>query len=878
MRLLGHVRRLIAPTLVLGLLMGASVVNASPPNQDPGPAVDRLYFKAFDVDRAPLDIQKGNMDLYLFGLKVAAASELRTVSGIDTYEAPATTLSILLNPAPAPEGQLNPFSIPEVRRAFQFLVNRDFVAASIYRGMAVPMLTHVSPMDYDHLTIYDLVHETSIRYDPEFARQRIRRSMLDNGAELVNGKWAYGGAPVVIKGIIRVEDERREVGDLLRAELDQAGFQVVPAYQTFAPAIQRVYSSDPASLQWHFYTEGWGRSAPERYDFGAINHFAAPWMGNMPGWRAAGFWQFQNDDLDRIGKRIFTGQFSTLEERNDLYEKATKLAMDDSVRIWVATVMNSFPANEQLAGVTQDIVAGPRSPWTLREAQIPGRNELTVGHLWVWTERTTWNPVGGFGDVYSTDIWRNLSDPPIWNHPFTGIPIPFRATFVVETEGPVGKLEVPQDAVLLDSDMDRWVPVGLGIEAVSKVTFDYSKYFQSKWHHGQSITMADVIYSIYQNFDIAYDEKKSEIEFATAVTARPYLETYKGFRVLDGNRLEVYVDFWHFEENNIASYASPSDLSMPWEVLWAMDTLVFEKRQAAYSDTAAGRFQVPWISLVMPKDARLVRNTLRDLAAANSMPSQILTMGGTVVATESDADRRYLAVMDWFEEYGMLVIANGPFVLTRYDPPAQFAELEAFRDPDYPFHAGDWNFGVPELIRFQPIDLRPLNIGQDYNVGIDVEGPGHLGVRYVLIDPVTGKILGSGDLKELNSGVFDFALKGTLTATLEPGLYHLYVAAYSDSLARTTERRVDIEARHPVSGASVKSNAIATPVVGPVSKVATETEDQTNHTGSGCGRGQSADLTYGIIGTLLVGIMIRRRASRSQSTIESQFEPGDSNQ
>ena len=32
---------------------------------------------------------------------------------------------------------------------------------------------------------------------------------------------------------------------------------------------------------------------------------------------------------------------------------------------------------------------------------------------------------GGFGDVYSNDIWRNLHDPPLWNHPFTGIPMPF---------------------------------------------------------------------------------------------------------------------------------------------------------------------------------------------------------------------------------------------------------------------------------------------------------------------------------------------------------------------------------------------------------------------------------------------------------------------
>ena len=90
MRLSGQIRWLIALTLTLGLSLGVNVVSASPPNQDPGPAVDRLYFKAFDVDRAPLDLEKGNMDLYLFGLKVAAASELSGDEGKRPYEAADT--------------------------------------------------------------------------------------------------------------------------------------------------------------------------------------------------------------------------------------------------------------------------------------------------------------------------------------------------------------------------------------------------------------------------------------------------------------------------------------------------------------------------------------------------------------------------------------------------------------------------------------------------------------------------------------------------------------------------------------------------------------------------------------------------------------------
>ena len=285
------------------------------------------------------------------------------------------------------------------------------------------------------------------------------------------------------------------------------------------------------------------------------------------------------------------------------------------------------------------------------------------------------------------------------------MPQPVRAAFEVETAGPSGTLTVPTDAIMLDPPTDTWKSVGSGTQATSKVIFDYTKYFSADWHHGIDITMADVVYSIYQSFDIAYDDDKSKVERALAVTARPFLDTFKGFRVLDENRLEVYVDFWHFEENYIASYASPSSVSMPWEVLAAMDDLVFEQRRAAYSDTAAGRFDVPWISLVQDRDARLVRTTLLGFQREGTVPESVFMVNGRSLVTEDEAQARYQAVLDWFSEHNLMVISNGPFMLTRYDPPAQFAELTANRHPDYPFSKGDFSFGEAELVRLS--ETRP---------------------------------------------------------------------------------------------------------------------------------------------------------------------------
>ena len=131
-------------SVVLAVVVAASTSVTSnaqddaykPPHDRPGPAADKVYFTQFDVDRAPLEIQAGNMDVYLYGLKTEAAQELEGTEGIELIHAPATTLSLILNPAPAPEGELNPFSIPEVRRAMQYLVDRDLIAQDIYRGAA----------------------------------------------------------------------------------------------------------------------------------------------------------------------------------------------------------------------------------------------------------------------------------------------------------------------------------------------------------------------------------------------------------------------------------------------------------------------------------------------------------------------------------------------------------------------------------------------------------------------------------------------------------------------------------------------------------------------------------------------------------------------
>ncbi|MEJ7762703.1 MAG: ABC transporter substrate-binding protein [Thermomicrobiales bacterium] len=766
----------------------------TPETTGTGAALDTLIFSSFNVDQAPLQMQNGALDLYLFGLKTDAAQALAQSAPeqIRLIEAPASTLSLILNPAPAPEGELNPFSIREIRLAMQFLVDREFIANDIYQGRARPMFSPIGPLDFDQLTVFETVRSRNLRYDPEGARQAIAAAMGAAGATPgPDGKWAFNGRPIAVKLIGRTEDERRPIADLVRVALEGVGFLVQPILQEFGPATLAVYASDPITFQWHVYTEGWGRSSSSRYDDDALNSYAAPWLGNMPGWQETGYWQYEQEDLDALGQRLFRGEFASREERDELFQRMMGISLDESIRVWLVTAIQSFPVRTEVENLTVDIVGGPKSLFSLRGASVAGASDLTVGHLWIWTARTTWNPVGGFGDVYSADIYRNLVDPPLTNHPFTGLPIPFRADFEVENDGPDGVIEVPEDAVTWDAVADAWAPVGTGITSVSKVTFDYSRYFQSTFHHGQPITIADVIYPLAQSFEFAYDEQKIQVETAIGITSRPYLETFKGFRLLDDDRLEVYVDYWYFEPDYIASYAGLASPGTPWELRAAMDEVVFVARTGAYTDTAAGRFNVPWLSLTVDQDARIIERMMRQLQREERVPAGYFEMGGRTLVTPEEAVARYGACLDWFDRTGLLVISNGPFTLSRYDPPSQFAQLDAFRPEGYPFGPDDFRFGDPPRLNITAAAPPTVALGAPLDIPVTVEGDGTLGLRYILIDPASGAVVASGEA-DGQGGAFTVSVGADVTATLFPSVYQLYLLGYSDAISQVNEQRVDL--------------------------------------------------------------------------------------
>jgi peptide/nickel transport system substrate-binding protein len=223
----------------------------------------------------------------------------------------------------------------------------------------------------------------------------------------------------------------------------------------------------------------------------------------------------------------------------------------------------------------------------------------------------------------------------------------------------------------------------------------------------------------------------------------------------------------------------------------------------------------------------LVRDALQEMKDEGFIPEGVVTVAGKSYVTPQEAQARYDAALAWFEQYGHLVISQGPYILTTYDPEAQFAELRAFRDTTYPFKPGDWYFGLPKSVEVREIDVEAVDlvkveetlpIGVETRLVIALQGPGNLSARYALRDSATGKVIIAGPA-EIADGRALVTLPAEVTAQLTPGgLYEILIAANSDESAAVTEQRIALVAE-PFSPPKPEPQIIEKTVEVPVEKV-----------------------------------------------------------
>ena len=785
---------------------------------EPPAYVDSARFVQYlDENTALEEVRDGNLDMYYFRISSDRLETQQSRQGLGGYESSGGSYSLLVNPA-APDDAFNPFQDGDVRFALNYLVDRRLIVSELMGGYGMPIISHYGPSDPEYLTVVEDLAAFDFGYKPALADKMIGERLREMGAERSDDNaWVMDSEPVTVTIFIRSDDPvRKSIGEILASELEQIGFEVEREFGDLNKAFVVVYGSDPAGLEWHLYTEGWAKSAFVRYDSTGLAQMYSPWFSSMPGFNDPSYWNYENDRLDNLTQRIYTGDFADSGERASLIKEAVTEGVQESVRIFLASKTDQYVTHESVTGVVNDFGAGLPSRFTpinARLGQPPAEGgELRIGVKQIY--QGSWNPVMGFRDAYSTQIGTLLSDPATFKHPYTGETIPVRASWNVTTAGPNGVLDVADDAIIWNPAAHVWERVDPGANATSMVLLKYSL---GNWHSGAPMDMFDILHSFYFAKEWGTHTGPDDVTFDTEFTSiiGPSVETVKGIRPVGHDSLEVYVDYWHFDEGEIAQWAAPS-VSMPWELIAAMEGVVSDGK-ASFSRSGAASKGIGWLSVIIPNDANTIQQYLESMRDVGHVPAAAVTLpdvragGGHGTGSDNAAaqspppspasrspqppalalpdpdpgyyQERYDSAISWIERTQHAMIGNGPFYLDSYSPESRSIRIVSFDDPTYPFGRGSWSdferAAFPEIVR---VDLAGVvQVGDEMSITVTSRNADT--VLY-FVTGGAGGIVSSGtrDVPADGAGVATITIPGEDTARLTEGANQVRVFALSDSV------------------------------------------------------------------------------------------------
>ncbi|HET6458008.1 MAG TPA: ABC transporter substrate-binding protein [Nitrosopumilaceae archaeon] len=734
-----------------------------------GTFVDKVQFIQYSDDNTAFEeVKNGNLDIYYWAIPFERITDPQSREGLKIFQSTGQSYSLLVNPASSEK--FNPFSIKDVRFALNYLVDRNLIVDELLGGYGVPMVSAYKPFDPDYLLILDELESFNFRYNPALAEKMISDSLSNAGAKKIGSKWYYDSKPIEITIFIRSDDQiRKSIGEVISSQLEKIGFSVKRDYGDLNKAFTIVYGSNPSDLKWNIYTEGWAASGFVKYDSVLTAQMYSPWFSNMPGFGNPSYWNYKDDYMDSISQNIFLGNFTSAQQRTELLKKAVDEGIKESVRVFLVSKIDQFVSSNKVDGIINDFGAGITSRFTPINAR-DNSDSLRIGVHKIY--QGAWNPIGGFSDSASQQILGAISDPGSFKNPFTGVTIPVRSSWKVETAGPAGKLDVPSDAIKWDAIQQKWIQVGNGMNATSKVTFHLTF---GNWHNGQPMDMNDVLYSIYFLYQWGAEPSENSKTFDSEYSpkANQSANTLIGIRVIDKNTIEVYQNYWHFDEGEIAASADVFPL-MPWELFYAMEKSVTDGK-VAFSRSEAVSKNVDWLSLIVPNNANMIKSNLEDFSKSNSIPVALAGFGND---SKYYSDR-YLSSISWIEKHNHAVISDGPFYLDSYSPEARIITIKAFDDPTYPFGAGYWKkFENINVAKINGVDVpTTVSLGKELTIPISVTP--NCTIYYYFLN-ADGKGVDSGMLQS-GTGNATIILPKEKSSLLSLGANDLKIFAVSES-------------------------------------------------------------------------------------------------
>jgi len=644
-----------------------------------GPASDSLVFIPVSGDNATELLSNGGIDMYLAPLTSEQASKLKE-SEVNIYTAPSQFFSLEINPAPSNNNIINPFSSKKVRFALNNLIPKQKMVDELFGGYGSPKDTPLFKESPDYALLKDVLAKFDFSHNPNEANNVITEFMNESGAKKVEGKWQFKGKPVEINYLIyngTGYDYMIEVNDYTAKVLEDSGFKVNKIYYDSSNSAQ-FSKSNPKDLKWNLRSSGGIYYSASKYDDSEII-YEAPYQKGLMGSSEEGNWNYENENLDRIAKKLETGNYTDEKEWDSLFMEGIEITTNESYNVYIITKEQIFAANKKIKGLTVSDFTGIRLLQNLREMNILGKKTLVIGTKETYNKKDPLNYNYFATNIYRMDIKMALMDFGIWSNPKTLEYEPLRWGSEIETAGPNGKLDVPEDAFIWKDE--KWNYIGKDVKATTKISFDLSRYVGTNWQNEEKITWADILYSLAYNYESVYNKKWNEITESEATG----LDKIKGFRI-NGNKLDMYVDEWSFNKGRLADN---NQFSVYPFVLWSAENeLVYEDRTLMYSPDKAEEYNVSAMRLVNKEHVDLVLEKLNKTNFEDL--GRFFTVGDKVYSTEEEFNANKVAITKWAEENGNLMIADGPFYLQSFNEESGAVTLKAVRDKTYPLKKGDW--------------------------------------------------------------------------------------------------------------------------------------------------------------------------------------------
>jgi peptide/nickel transport system substrate-binding protein len=200
--------------------------------------------------------------------------------------------------------------------------------------------------------------------------------------------------------------------------------------------------------------------------------------------------------------------------------------------------------------------------------------------------------------------------------------------------------------------------------------------------------------------------------------------------------------------------------------------------KVSFSRSGATAKSVNWLSLIVPKDAQIIKENLQEYKNKEFIPNALKQNENLQKYYES----RYESSIKWIEENNHAVISNGPFYLESYSPESRTIIVKTFDDESYPFKIGKWSeFEKVQFPIIKKIDMNKIiQYGESADILIETENTDS--ILYFLMD-TKGKIQAS---EKLNVKENKVAIKITseITKKLQPGANSIKVFAISNSVLK----------------------------------------------------------------------------------------------